>query len=147
MKKNAQSAALQYTHGRFIAGDPEQNASYEQELFNIEVATFTSTNGSPENGKHHSTVAGKKDIECLPIAVRGLDDFVGNAVQFLLHFVELAAHEALDREDRVLRCWPAMQWWTEESLNSVPHQTQPQIIFGLDGQLETQSCNAITKNY
>jgi transcriptional regulator with XRE-family HTH domain len=38
MRKKAQSAALQYTYDKFIGDDPEQNASYEHELLNIEVA-------------------------------------------------------------------------------------------------------------
>ncbi len=38
MKKNVASRALQYTYDKFIGDDPEQNASYEQELVNIEVA-------------------------------------------------------------------------------------------------------------
>ena len=37
------------------------------------------------------------------VAVGGLDDFVGDAFDFLLHFVEFAAHEALDGIDRVAR--------------------------------------------
>ncbi len=37
-RKTYQSAALQYTHDRYIHNDPEQIASYEQELINIEVA-------------------------------------------------------------------------------------------------------------
>ncbi len=38
IKKRVQSAALQYTYDKFIGDDPEQNASYEHELLNIEVA-------------------------------------------------------------------------------------------------------------
>jgi hypothetical protein len=37
------------------------------------------------------------------VAVGGADDFIRHALDFLLHFLELAAHEALDGEDRVLR--------------------------------------------
>ena len=35
------------------------------------------------------------------VAVGGLDDFVGDAFDFLLHFVKLAAHEALDGINRI----------------------------------------------
>jgi len=37
-KRRFQSEALQYTYDKFIGDDPGQNASYEQELINIEVA-------------------------------------------------------------------------------------------------------------
>ena len=37
------------------------------------------------------------------VAVGGLHDFVRHAMLFLVHFVELAAHETLDRENRVVR--------------------------------------------
>lgn len=37
-KKAFHSAALQHTHEKYIGNDPEQIASYEQELINIEVA-------------------------------------------------------------------------------------------------------------
>ena len=37
------------------------------------------------------------------VAVGGFDNFVRNALLFLEYLVEFAAHEALDREDRVLR--------------------------------------------
>src|SRR6266550_1656455 len=36
------------------------------------------------------------------IAIRSLHNFVGNAMLFFVNFVELAAHEALDRENCVL---------------------------------------------
>ena len=39
------------------------------------------------------------------VAVRGLDDLVRDALDFLLHLVELAAHEALDGENGVARSW------------------------------------------
>jgi ribosome-binding protein aMBF1 (putative translation factor) len=37
-KKRFQSEALQYTYDKYIAGDPERVASYEQEVINVEVA-------------------------------------------------------------------------------------------------------------
>ncbi len=37
-KKHFESRALQYTYDKYIKNDPEQVASYEQELINIEVA-------------------------------------------------------------------------------------------------------------
>ena len=37
------------------------------------------------------------------VAVGGLDDLVRNALLFLEYFVELAPHEPLDRENRILR--------------------------------------------
>src|SRR6266498_1807417 len=37
-KKTFHSEALQYTQEKYIGDDPEQVASYEQELINIEVA-------------------------------------------------------------------------------------------------------------
>jgi ribosome-binding protein aMBF1 (putative translation factor) len=37
-RKMFHSDALQYTYDRFIGNDPEQIASYEQELINLEVA-------------------------------------------------------------------------------------------------------------
>ncbi|MGO9256025.1 MAG: helix-turn-helix transcriptional regulator [Bryobacteraceae bacterium] len=38
MKKKLRSAALQYTYDKFVGDDAEQNASYEHELLNIEIA-------------------------------------------------------------------------------------------------------------
>ena len=37
-KKKFESDSLQYTYDKYIGNDPEQVASYEQELINIEVA-------------------------------------------------------------------------------------------------------------
>ena len=39
-KKKFTSEALQYTHDRFIAGDPEQENAFEQALFDTEVASM-----------------------------------------------------------------------------------------------------------
>ena len=39
-KRKFDSEALQYTYDRFIAGDPEQQESYEQALFDTEVASM-----------------------------------------------------------------------------------------------------------
>jgi ribosome-binding protein aMBF1 (putative translation factor) len=38
-KRQFESEALQYTYDRFIAGDPERESSYEQALFDTEVAS------------------------------------------------------------------------------------------------------------
>jgi ribosome-binding protein aMBF1 (putative translation factor) len=39
-KKRFESAALQYTYDRFIAGDPEQESAYEQALCDTEAASL-----------------------------------------------------------------------------------------------------------
>ena len=39
-KRKFESEALQYTYDRFIAGDPEQENSYEEALFDTEVASL-----------------------------------------------------------------------------------------------------------
>ncbi|MGA2186195.1 MAG: XRE family transcriptional regulator [Bryobacteraceae bacterium] len=39
-KKKFASDALQYTYDRFVAGDPEQEDTYEQTVFDTEVASL-----------------------------------------------------------------------------------------------------------
>ena len=65
------------------------------------------------------TVDGHLDVS---VAVGGFDHCVGYAVEFILHFIELASHEAFDRENGVL--------WVGDGLSFCSLADEAFAIFG-----------------